>query len=149
MQNASRTRSPRGKSPSGKCFDGHARTTSKELAPIHFVKSGTLQNACSTSQNGCRFGKSALKRIARLMNSLATRFFFLMVTKCSRYAENYTTICLEERERESKSKSKTRHDTLTLAIRDAVPSQHTQKQPLYNYTSHLSQPAHPVTAHPV
>ena len=32
------------------CFDGHARITSKELAPLHSVKSGTLQNACSTSQ---------------------------------------------------------------------------------------------------
>ena len=30
------------------CLDGPARITSKELAPIHFVKSGTLQNACST-----------------------------------------------------------------------------------------------------
>ena len=28
--------------------DGLARITSKELAPIHSVKSGTLQNACST-----------------------------------------------------------------------------------------------------
>ena len=31
------------------CLDGPARITSKELAPIHSVKSGTLQNACSTS----------------------------------------------------------------------------------------------------
>ena len=30
------------------CLDGFARITSKELAPIHSVKSGTLQNACST-----------------------------------------------------------------------------------------------------
>ena len=30
------------------CLDGPARITSKELAPIHSVKSGTLQNACST-----------------------------------------------------------------------------------------------------
>ena len=29
-------------------LDGPARITSKELAPIHSVKSGTLQNACST-----------------------------------------------------------------------------------------------------
>ena len=27
------------------CLDGHARITSKDLAPIHSVKSGTLQNA--------------------------------------------------------------------------------------------------------
>ena len=31
------------------CLDGPARITSKELAPIHSVKSGILQNACSTS----------------------------------------------------------------------------------------------------
>ena len=30
------------------CLDGPARITSKELAPIHSAKSGTLQNACST-----------------------------------------------------------------------------------------------------
>ena len=34
--------------PVEECFDGHARIASKELAPIHSVKSGTLQNACST-----------------------------------------------------------------------------------------------------
>ena len=34
--------------PVVECLDGHARIASKELAPIHFVKSGTLQNACST-----------------------------------------------------------------------------------------------------
>ena len=33
----------------GKWLDCRARITSNELAPIHFVKSGTLQNACSTS----------------------------------------------------------------------------------------------------
>ena len=32
------------------CLDGPARITSKELAPIHSVKSGTLQNACSASR---------------------------------------------------------------------------------------------------
>ena len=30
------------------CLDGLARITSKELATTHFVKGGTLQNACST-----------------------------------------------------------------------------------------------------
>ena len=35
--------------------DGIARITIEELAITHFVKSGTLQNACSKS--GCRFGK--------------------------------------------------------------------------------------------
>ena len=31
------------------CLDGPARITSEELAPIHSVKNGTFQNACSTS----------------------------------------------------------------------------------------------------
>ena len=44
--------------PVVECLDGLARITSKELAPIHSVKSGTLQNACSASQEkGCRFGE--------------------------------------------------------------------------------------------
>ena len=30
-------------------FDCFARNTSKELAPLHSVKNGILQNACSTS----------------------------------------------------------------------------------------------------
>ena len=32
------------------CLDGLARITSKELSITHFVKDGTLQNACSTRQ---------------------------------------------------------------------------------------------------
>ena len=32
------------------CLDCRARITSKELAPLHSVKSGILQNACSTSR---------------------------------------------------------------------------------------------------
>ena len=38
VKNASRTRSPRGRSPVVECLDGLARITSKELAPIHSVK---------------------------------------------------------------------------------------------------------------
>ena len=34
--------------PMEECLDGPARITLKELAQIHSVKSGTLQNACST-----------------------------------------------------------------------------------------------------
>ena len=34
--------------PGKECLDGLARITSKELAITHFVKDGTLQNACST-----------------------------------------------------------------------------------------------------
>ena len=44
---ASRTRSPRENIPLVESLDGHARITSKGLAPIH-SESGTLQNACST-----------------------------------------------------------------------------------------------------
>ena len=45
---------------------------SKELAPIHSVKNGILQNACSTSPKmDAGLGKSALMHTARLMNSLA------------------------------------------------------------------------------
>ena len=41
----------------------HARITSKEFAPLHSVKNGILQNACSTSQKkGCRFGEKVLLR---------------------------------------------------------------------------------------
>ena len=39
---------PEERVPVVECLDGHARITSKELAPIHSVKSGTLQNASST-----------------------------------------------------------------------------------------------------
>ena len=39
---------PEERVPSGECFDGLARITSKELASTHSVKSCTLQNACST-----------------------------------------------------------------------------------------------------
>ena len=54
-----------------KCLDCRARITSKELAPLHSVKSGILQNACSGSPRmDADLGKGALVRIARLMNSL-------------------------------------------------------------------------------
>ena len=47
----------------------------------HFVKSGILQNACSTrSRVDADLGKSDLMRIARLKNSLA-RGLKRMVTK--------------------------------------------------------------------
>ena len=39
---------PEERVPVAECLDGPARITSKELAITHFVKSGTLQNACST-----------------------------------------------------------------------------------------------------
>ena len=40
---------PEARVPVVECLDGPARITSKELAPIHSVKSGILQNACSPS----------------------------------------------------------------------------------------------------
>ena len=40
------------------CLDDPARTTSKELASIHSLKSDTIQNTCSTrSRVVCRFGE--------------------------------------------------------------------------------------------
>ena len=76
--------------PVVECLDGLARITSKELAPIHSVKSGILQDACSTSQKmDADLGKSALMHTARLMNSLAKGR-----QKCSGYIEDYTTIGL-------------------------------------------------------
>ena len=83
-RNASRTRSPRGRSLSEECLDCRARITSKELAPIHSVNGGTLQNACSTSPRmDADLEKSALMRIARLMNSPA-KGLKRMVTKVQR-----------------------------------------------------------------
>ena len=59
----------------GEWLDCRARIMSKELAPIHSVKKGILQNACSTSPNmDADLGKSALMRTARLMKSLAKGF---------------------------------------------------------------------------
>ena len=45
---ASRTQNPRGRSLSGRMFRWSCKVTSKELAPTHSVKSGILQNTCST-----------------------------------------------------------------------------------------------------
>ena len=53
------------------CLDGLARITSKELATTHFVKSGTLQNACCTRPRVVAdLGRSARMHIVRLMNNL-------------------------------------------------------------------------------
>ena len=62
---------PEEKVPVVECLDGLARITLKELAPIHSVKSGTLQNACSTRPRVVAdLGKSARTHIVRLMNNL-------------------------------------------------------------------------------
>ena len=61
---------PEEKVPVVECLDGPARITLKELAITHFVKSGTLQNACSTRPRVVvGLGKSAHSHIVRLMNS--------------------------------------------------------------------------------
>ena len=63
-RNASRT-------PVVECLDGPARITSKELAITHFVKNGTLQNACSTRPRAVvGLEKSARMHIVSLMNNL-------------------------------------------------------------------------------
>ena len=72
---------PEEKVPVVECLDGPARITSKELAPIHSVKNGILQNACSTSPRvDADLGKSALMRIARPKNSTA-KGLKILVTK--------------------------------------------------------------------
>ena len=92
VKNASRTRSPRGRSPSAKWLDCRARITSKELAPLHSVKSGTLQNACSTRPRVVAdLGKSALMHSARLMSSLAKRSTKNGDKSAVSMFENYTT----------------------------------------------------------
>ena len=66
----SRTRSPREEVPVVECRDGLARITLEELAITHFVKDGTLQNACTTRPRVVvGLGKSAHSHIVRLMNS--------------------------------------------------------------------------------
>ena len=63
---------PEEKVPMVECLDGPARITSKELAPIHSVKSGTLQNGCFTSPRVVEdMEKSALTSIDKLTNILA------------------------------------------------------------------------------
>ena len=58
--------------PVVECLDCLAMVTSKELATTHFVKSGTLQNACSTRPRVVvGLGKSAHTHTVRLTNSLA------------------------------------------------------------------------------
>ena len=62
---------PEAKVPVVECVDGLARITSKELATTHFVKGGTLKNACSTRPRVvANLLKSARMHIVRLMNNL-------------------------------------------------------------------------------
>ena len=65
------TEVPEERVPVVECLDGLARITSKELASTHSVKSGILQNACSTCpRTGADLGKSARMHVVRLMNNL-------------------------------------------------------------------------------
>ena len=83
----SRTRSPRGKSPSGRMSRWLARITLEELAITHSVKSGTLQNACTTRPRVVvGLGKSAHSHIVRLMNS-RRKGLKRMMQKCCGYIE--------------------------------------------------------------
>ena len=63
-ENRRRSEVPEEEVPVVECLDGLARITSKELAITHFVKDGTLQNACSTSpRKDADLVRSALMRI--------------------------------------------------------------------------------------
>ena len=65
----------------GKWLYCRSRITSHELAPLHSVKSGILQKACSTSPRmDADLGKRALMHTAKLMNSPA-KGLIRMVTK--------------------------------------------------------------------
>ena len=56
----------------GKWLDCRARITSKELCTTPFCEKWHPPECLFyKSEKGCRFGESALMRIARLMNSLA------------------------------------------------------------------------------
>ena len=62
---------PEAEVPAVERLDGLARITLKELTITHFVKNGTLQNACSTRPRVIEdVKKSALMRIVRLMSNL-------------------------------------------------------------------------------
>ena len=61
---------PEEKVPVVERLDGLARITLEELVITHFVKNGTLQNACSTRPRVvANLGKNAHMHIIRLMNN--------------------------------------------------------------------------------
>ena len=61
---------PEERAPVVECLDGLARITLEELAITHFVKNGTLQNACSSRPRVVvGLGRSAHSHIVRLMNN--------------------------------------------------------------------------------
>ena len=61
---------PEAEVPTVERINGLARITLEELVITHFLKSGTIQNACSTRQRVVvDLGKSVHSHIVRLMNS--------------------------------------------------------------------------------
>ena len=71
-RNASRTRSPRGRSPNGKMARLPCKIYLERTCTTPFCeKSHPPECLFYKSVNGCRFGKSVLMHIARLMNSVA------------------------------------------------------------------------------
>ena len=104
------------------CFDCPARITSKELAPIHSVKCGILQNACSTSPRlVAKLGKSAPMRIDVLTNSLS-QGPKRMVTKVQRHIEEYTTVGLRN----------SRNGAAEVFIDFAEELKHTEANPMFS-----------------
>ena len=80
-RNASRTRSPRGKGPSEKMFRLPCKDDLKGTCNNSFCEKWHPSECLFyKSESGCRFGKSALMRIVRLMNSQA-KGLKRMVTK--------------------------------------------------------------------
>ena len=78
---------PEARVPAVERLDGLAIITSKELASTLSVKSGTVQNACSTSLRMVSdLGQSARVHIVRLMNNLV-KGLKRMVTKVQWHVE--------------------------------------------------------------
>ena len=73
--------------PVVECLDGPAKITSKELAPIHSVKNGTLQNACSTSPRVVADLGEKCSYAHRQVDEQPRKNPKRMVTKCSGYVE--------------------------------------------------------------
>ena len=86
---------PDARVPVVECLDGPARITSKELAIIHSVINGTLQNACSTRpKSGCRFGEKCSHAHRQVDEQPSKKvFFYKMVTNvqwlCRKLHENW------------------------------------------------------------
>ena len=94
VKNASRTRSLRGRSPSGKMARLPCKDYFKGTCTTPFCEKWHPPECLFyKSENVCRFGENALMRIARLMNSLA-KGLKRMVTKVQWFFEEYTTIGL-------------------------------------------------------